>query len=299
MQAQQAPSAVSITKTDSTLILTYKNKPVLAYFYGFKKAPTSVDSLYGRSGFIHPIYSPFGDELTQIQPADHYHHYGLWNPWTHTAYDGDTIDFWNLKKGQGTVRFAGFTQDQPQNGFKAKHEHVILKGAHAGFVVLNETQTVLLNAINDSVFQLDFEINYKVNGNKPFTLLEYRYGGFTWRVTELWNQNNCDVLTSAGHTRNSADGSLAGWFLIQGNLPDGYAGGLIMSHPKNYNHPQPLRIWPERKPPSEIMANFSPTKNKDWVLQTNQTYVLKYRMIIYSGKFDKAKAQQYWLNYSR
>src|SRR5690606_5760469 len=61
---------------------------------------------YQRSGFIHPVRTLKGEQLTRIQPADHYHHYGIWNPWTQTVFRGDTVDFWNLRKKEGTVRFA-------------------------------------------------------------------------------------------------------------------------------------------------------------------------------------------------
>src|SRR5690606_42107088 len=46
-------------------------------------------SAYGRSGFIHPLWSPKGQVLTRVQPEDHYHHYGIWNPWTQLNYEGD------------------------------------------------------------------------------------------------------------------------------------------------------------------------------------------------------------------
>src|SRR5690606_40488763 len=76
---------------------------------------------------FHPLWSPEGKVLTNIQPRDHDHHYGIWNPWTHTEFRGDTLDFWNLYSKQGTVRFAGFTKKESgpvYGGFRARQEHV-------------------------------------------------------------------------------------------------------------------------------------------------------------------------------
>ena len=49
-----------------------------------KLPPIGVNKLYQKSGYIHPVLSPWGDTLTRIQPPDHFHHYGVWGPWTKT-----------------------------------------------------------------------------------------------------------------------------------------------------------------------------------------------------------------------
>ena len=76
--------------------------------------PEGIDPLYKRSAYIHPLWSPGGEVLTRIQPPDHYHHYGIWNPWTHTHFDTMKVDFWNLAEGQGTVRFAEYLEMQEE-----------------------------------------------------------------------------------------------------------------------------------------------------------------------------------------
>ena len=99
---------IKSTDNDGIHTIEFDNKKLLSYYYRTLYPPEGVDSSFKRSGFIHPLYSPRGQVLTRIQPPDHYHHYGIWNPWTHVLYKGDTIDFWNLNKRQGTVRFAKF-----------------------------------------------------------------------------------------------------------------------------------------------------------------------------------------------
>ena len=66
---------------------------------------------------------------------------GLWGPWTHTEFKGKPVDFWNLKAGMGTVRFAGFASQAsgPVFGeFQAKQEHVVLNQPGGEKVALNE-----------------------------------------------------------------------------------------------------------------------------------------------------------------
>jgi len=103
------------------------------------------------------------------------------------------------------------------------------------------------------------------------------------------------VITSEGKNRKEADGSLARWCIIQGAIDDAYAGAVMMSHPENYNHPEPLRIWPENQyNRGDMFANFSPTKNKDWALEPGKTYVLRYRMLVFDNKMTKERAEAAW-----
>ena len=69
--------------------------------------PAKIDTAYKRSGFIHPLITPSGNILTRVSPPDHYHHVGIWNPWTKVKIGNHVTDFWNLYEKQGTVRFAG------------------------------------------------------------------------------------------------------------------------------------------------------------------------------------------------
>ena len=133
------------TMKDGSLTIQSGNKNLLRYWYQTVYPPTGIDTAFKRSGFIHPLWTPNGHELTRIQAPDHYHHYGIWNPWTHVYFEGDTVDFWNIKGRQGTVRFsqfAGVTNGPVFSEFKALHEHVVFKEDKTEKVALNEVQTV-------------------------------------------------------------------------------------------------------------------------------------------------------------
>jgi hypothetical protein len=70
---------VDVEDTQETLILKNAGKPVLQYYYAHLDPPGGVDAAYGRSGFIHPAWSPAGNVLTNIQPTDHRHHLGFYH----------------------------------------------------------------------------------------------------------------------------------------------------------------------------------------------------------------------------
>src|SRR3989304_9591527 len=99
---------VGAIKNDSFLGLRINDANVLRYNNAVVPAPPGKDKLYDRSGFIHPLWSPTGAVMTDIHPADHIPHYGIWMPWTKTEFQGQEVDFWNVGKGLGTVRFVKF-----------------------------------------------------------------------------------------------------------------------------------------------------------------------------------------------
>lgn len=292
---------IQLEKKNGALTARSGNQNLLRYQFETVYPPTGIDTNYKRSAFIHPLWTPHGQELTRIQPPDHYHHYGIWNPWTHTLFENDTIDFWNIKGKQGTVRFAKF--NSIVNGpvyaeFEALHEHVVFKKNGSEKIALNELQKIRVYhpAKKSDHYIVDITSTMTCATQSPLLLLAYRYAGLGWRATEAWDKTNCEVLTSEGKTRKDTDGSKARWCIVQGNLNDDYGGAVLLSYPANYNHPEPLRIWDENANGGrgDMFANFSPTKDKDWLLEPGKTYVLKYRLVVFNGKMDAVKAEAAW-----
>lgn len=288
------------TINNGTITLHKGNNNLLQYVFRTVYPPQGVDTAYKRSGFIHPLWSPAGKELTRIQPPDHYHHYGIWNPWTAVEYEGEKIDFWNINSKQGTVRFAKFVsvEEGPVfSEFSALHEHVVFRKTGGEEVAMNELQSVRVypQQKGQDYYIVDFNFRMNCATESPFRILEYRYAGLGWRTTEKWDRNNSMVLTSEGKTRKEADGSKARWCIVQGELDQDYAGVVMMSFPTNYNYPEPLRIWPEAQyNRGDMFANFCPTKDMDWQLDPGKDYSLTYRFLVYNGKIDAGKAENAW-----
>jgi hypothetical protein len=301
----EAIQYLSLDQSEKALVVKKNGLDLWQYNQGLALPPEGVAQAYARSGFVHPMRTPEGLSLTRIQPSDHYHHYGLWNPWTRVAYKNDTIDFWNLNDKQGTVRFANFinrTSGPVYADYKVLHEHVVLKDRIEPEVAFSEMQGVRIFAEkeNDEYYLADISILLNTNPNDSIVLQEYRYGSLGWRATELWDRYNSEVITSEGLDRKSADGSLARWCIVQGELGDKYGAVVMMSFPANFNHPEPLRIWPEDiYDRGDMYANFAPTKNKDWVLDAGKAYQLNYRFLVSSKKVSPEEAEEAWKQFAK
>jgi hypothetical protein len=294
-------------RKDSALTIGRGNQGLLTYEFRTIYPPEGQDTAFRRSGFIHPVHTLAGHLLTRIQPSDHYHHYGIWNPWTHTVFEQDTVDFWNLKKKTGTVRFVELLEQAHGDDYAqytVLHHHVVFKKNGVEKVALEERQTVRvqLSPKDDEYYWIDIISHFQCASTSPLQLLMYRYGGgLAWRATEFWDKDNCEVLTSEGRTRHDTDGSRARWCLVQGTLPLGAHGGMaILSHPDNYNHPEPLRIWDEsgNKGRGDFFLNYSPTKDREWLWEPEHTYTLKYRLLVFDGKMESGNVERIWQDFA-
>ncbi|WP_375582643.1 PmoA family protein [Cyclobacterium xiamenense] len=297
---KSAGGALQLYQTEEALIVRKKGRDLWQYNFATVYPPEGVDSAYARSGFVHPMWSPGGKSLTRIQPEDHYHHYGLWNPWTRAEFKGETIDFWNLAEKQGTVRFANFltkSEGPVFAGYRVVHEHLVLQNRSSPEAAMREVQGARIYALddNETYYLADISILLNPAAEEPVTLKEYRYGSLGWRTTEKWNNKNSEVITSEGLSRKMADGSLARWCIVQGEIDEAYASVVMMSAPTNYNHPEPLRIWPEDMyGRGDMYANFAPTKNMDWRLEPGKSYALNYRFLVSAKKISPQEAEAAW-----
>lgn len=290
-----------VEDTRKSLILKKKEKSILQYNYTHVEPPSGADPSYGRSGFIHPAYSPGGNVLTTIQPKDHYHHYGIWNPWTRIMYDGNMYDLWNLRDKQGTVKARNIERVYSGDifaGYDANLDHYIFQPDEEK-VILNEQWRIKAWNIPDG-FLWDFESHFNPSTALPVLIKEYRYAGFGYRATEDWTKDNCEMFTSEGKTRQQIDGTNARWIYITGDTKTGRSGLLFMGYPDNYNSPEPLRIWDENANGGrgDAFINFAPTKNKDWELKPDEHYLLRYRIFSYEGEMTKEKAERLWNDFA-
>ncbi|MGX5817299.1 DUF6807 domain-containing protein [Chitinophaga lutea] len=293
---------MALEDKDGALTILRDGKPVLRYNYAVVSPPAGADSSFKRSGFIHPAWSPSGQVLTNIHPKDHYHHFGIWNPWTDATFKGQAVDFWNLKKRTGTVRFkefAGKTEGPVQAGFSAMQEHVVFRPDGREEVALLEKWNVSAYPTGRGPMVWDFTSLLSCATDSPLVLNQYRYGGgFALRGNAAWNAANSAVLTSEDKTRKDADSSRARWIKVAGDAGSGKAGMLILSAPDNFGAPQPVRVWPEKDQQGQVFLLFSPTKSTSWTLRPGQWYKQSYRVVTFDGDLTPAQAEAYWNDFA-
>ena len=296
-------SGTTMEKSDGNLVMGLEGKPVLTYRYKMHYPPKGADSVFRKSGYIHPLLAPNGDTLTRINPPDHFHHYGIWGPWTHTQIDSNRVDFWNLGEGLGTVLFKEFKESDSGPDFvefNAAQEHIDLVTKNEPQVALNENlQVRLWDLGRPDRYMFDYTSTFNTPLEKGILFEAYRYGGgIGMRFTERWNKDNCKVLTSEGKDRALADGTEARWCMVSGVSADGKGkeGILFMSHPENRAHPEPMRVWPldANGGRGDMFFEFCPIRHEEWKIEPHKDYRLKYRMVVFNGELSPEEAENYW-----
>ena len=294
------------SKSQGDLSMAIGDREVLKYRYGMAYPPSGVDSVFKKSGYVHPILTPKGDTLSRIQPPDHFHHYGMWGPWTHTQINGQQVDFWNLGDRKGTVLFKEFnsTQSGPIYGsFSAAQEHIDFLTQESPQVALNENLEVTVWDLNrEDRYMFDYTTKFNTPLEDGILFEAYRYGGgIGMRFTERWKADNCTVLTSEGKDRLTADGTNARWCIVKGTSSNGEGtnGILFMSHTENRMHPEPMRIWPidGNKGRGDMFFEFCPIRHNEWNIEPNKNYQLKYRMVVFEGDLSEEEAESYWQSF--
>ncbi len=304
-----AKNEITTELTAKALIVRHNQQNILQYNLAEVFPPDTVNPIYRRSAFIHPLWSPSGNILTRINPPDHRHHMGIWNPWTKTAFEGHNTDFWNLNEGEGTVKFGGINSlvsGSVFGGFKVRHEHVDFQCKGGDKVVMDEVWDVRIwnigtyNGIKAWLWDLTTTLNCATSS--PILLEAYRYGGgIGFRANEEWTNKNSWVVTSEGKTRKDADGSRARWCDVGGDFSgNGTSGILFLSDRSNREHPEPMRVWPENANGGrgDLFFEFCPIRYKSWELKPGNEYVLRYRMLVYDGKIDAQTAEQLWNDFA-
>ena len=301
------------------LVLKKNNTNVLQYNTMSPRLPGGIDPAYRRNGYIHPAWSPAGNVLTNINPIDHWHHYGIWNPWTMIEYDGQIYDLWNIGDKKGTVRFDSLYRSTDGNIFSnilVRHRHVIFEPQPEQVtnhvwgimrftpktekIIMDELQNLRVWNGEEGTFLWDLNFTLYPSTDLPVILKEYRYAGLGWRATSDWTKENCEMMTSEGKSRQEIDGTNARWVYVTGMSSNGKSGILFMASPKNHNSPEPLRIWDETQNGGrgDAFINFAPTKNEDWILEPGKSYDFRYRLFVFDGDITPAKAESIWMDYA-
>ena len=292
---------VSYIIDENTISFQKGKKDVLSYFYRDNNPPESLDDRYKRGGYIHPVFSPEGVELTShLNVGHHPHHLGIWSAWTSTEFQGRTPDFWNFHDNPGNVEASDSLADKwdgpVQAGFRSHHQFIDYSARDAEPVVaLNEEWDVRVYRVSEQAdyFMFDLTITQTANIGNPLHLPEYHYGGLGFRGHADWdNPENVSFLTSSGSGREG-NATRVHWSHI-GGLADGQLAGLtMMGHPENFRHPQPIRIHPEIP-----YFNFAPTQLGEMSIEPGTPYIARYRFITYDGEPDPEELDRLWRDYA-
>ena len=290
-----AMSEVNSEATDEEVRISVSGKPVLTYHTATVQPPEGMEKVFARSGFIHPLYSPSGKVLTDDFPIGHVHQHAIFNAWTRTTFNHEVVDFWNQQGGLGMVKHTNLGTVK-ENSFEAKLQQVSLKQGP----VIDEEWEVKVRDSEDP-FIVDIDIEQECATTDEVYLHPYHYGGFAFRGSAHWSpedeghyEGSMRVLTSDGTTDVEASNHTSPeWIAVYGLIDGEQAGFVVMDHPSNFRHPQPIRVHP--KMPYFV---FSPVIKGSFILKPGFTYESKYRIATFDGTPNKSQIDGWYKTFS-
>lgn len=273
-------AAVTFAKTQANVTVVRNRKPLFVYNIREVMPPPDSPRLYRRSGFIHPLYTPAGEVITDAFPSNHAHQHAVFHAWTHTLYKGRHVDFWNQHKKEGTVGNARLitTRTGPvYSEMVTKQEYISLEHG----TILSEYWTIrIYNTGTRNIF--DLSIRQENVAADTLHLLKYIYGGMAFRGSAEWDRfnkarykSNWSVLTSEGYKDSSANNTAARWVMVTGPVQGKPSSATVISHPSNFRYPQKIRVHPEM--PYWV---FSPVIDEGFDIPPHGTYTARYRYCI-------------------
>lgn len=251
-----------------------------------------------RTAYLHPVRTPSGRVVTDDYPSAAPEHHGIWTSWAKAAFQGRTPDFWNMAARTGRVEFEALldTWSGPVHaGLRTRHRFVDLTTG-TPITALTEVWEVTLYATNQQQprpFRMfDVMTTQETATTSPVVLLEQQYGGFSVRGNASWNGSSRAslLLTSERLNRASANGSRARWCYMGGRVDGALAGIAILSDPRNFRAPLPLRIHA-----TEPFFSFTPTRLGRLEILPGQALVTRMRVLTFDGPPDETWLDQQWL----
>ncbi|PHR90018.1 MAG: hypothetical protein COA78_35490 [Blastopirellula sp.] len=294
---------LSLTETNDTIRITLRGKPVLEYVKTARPVPDGLEKHYSRSGYIHPVYSPTGQQITGDYPLDHAHQHALFFAWTKSTFDGKKVDFWNQAKQLACVEFREIVKVRREEklvSFSAKHAFTVGTGDKR-VDALYEIWTVTVHLTPDDHFLFDIESVQQCASEKPLILEKYHYGGMTFRGNVKWlkekgaqsiNPGDLQFLTSEGKNRWDGNHTQTNWVALSGKLDDQDVSFSVFSNPKNFRAPQHVRLHPNKP-----YFCFAPAVAGKFKIEPGQKYVSRYRYLVTSKAADVDQIQKHWDRY--
>ncbi len=298
LTAASSPAEADVKTVDDgkTLTLRVGEKPVLVYRQTVVESPPGIEKHFRKSGYIHPLYNPSGQAVTDDFPPDHAHQHAVFFAWVNSTFEGREVDFWNQAKGTGDVRhqmLQGVKSGSVFAEFVTELTHVDLTAPGGEKAALTETWKVRVWDISEH-FLVDLVSEQRTAGSSALRLNEYRYGGMATRGAREWfKQEGSNFLTSEGASREDGNHTRPVWVESYGKIDGRPSGFVAMGSPENFRFPQPVRLHP-----SKPYFCFSPMVLGEFSIEPGETYRSAYRFYVHDGAPDPAQNDHVWRDYS-
>lgn len=266
-------------ETTGRLTLFEGDEPVLTYNFGGQLKP-GVDEKYRRSCYIHPLYGPGGEILTEDFSDDHPHHRGLSWMWPRVKVRGRDVQTWHPSElRQVFVRW--ITRESDEHGVTLVVENAWKLNEGKGEVVASEIVRLHVHRAADHGRAIDLDLTLGAVG-AAIELLGASgkgYGGLNFRFAPAPGR----AIETAGSSPSpqSSDHRRFEWVDLSAGFGAGGAvsGVTLSAHPSHPGYPP---AWTLRSGYGGIV-NVAWPGLKPYTLDVATPLHLGYRLNLHKG----------------
>jgi hypothetical protein len=292
------PASFPVLRVNGTkdLSVEWAGKSVLRYNAQEVSPPSGLDPAYGRSGYLHPLWTPAGRMISNDFPKSSPHHHGIWLAWRIAEFEGRSVNGWAPLEKLGRVEFEKVesTASGPVFAeFRVRHRFVELGAPGGPKPLIHETWKVRIYAASEE-YLVDLESVESCGTDSPLTIKKHYYGGLGFRGSSEWEGKDAVAfLTSEGKTRIDGNGLPARWVAMNGTIGGNPAGLGFLGSPSNFRAPQPTRLHPY-----EPFFCWVPAHDDNFKIEPGTPLVLRYRFVVADRMLDQAEMERHWEGYA-
>jgi len=290
--------------------------PVLRYNQGTVPPPpeivehfekeTKPPLYYARGDYIHPLFGPDGQPLTDDYSMNHPHHRGICWAWPVVRYQSEVRDIWAVRvlpTQPGGVWARPVSLDRVEAGpvLAAIDAQNVWKWGDRERIVREDVAIRVFRARDRCRFlnvrlRLTALVDDVSIGGRPGGT----YGGFNLRTFPEFEGRKIDM-----HVEPAEAKPRRAWFHLTGNFPGGKgpAGVAMLEHVTNPDYPSFPNPQNADRVPGEYprWRSVQPAwpGDREVALKRGEPLVLNYRLWIHPGLSDEATLESVWASYAR
>jgi hypothetical protein len=320
LEACQPPASETVAAAHDpnreAVDVTDGQSPVLRYNHGTVPPPPAVVEKYekqmdppqyfARGDYIHPVFGPDGEEVTDDYSLDHPHHRGISWAWPVVSYQGESRDIWAVRvlpSEPGGVWARPVALRQIASGpvlALVDAENVWKWGDTTPIVKERVVIRAFRHTDRSRFLDVDIELVALVDdvaiGGRPGA----SYGGFNLRTYPSFDQRKIDMRIDPADAEPRR-----AWYHLTGNFPGGKgpAGVVMLEHVTNPDYPnQPNAHGADLVPGAyprwrSVQPAWPGSRKVD--LPKGEPLLLRYRLWIHPGLGDEATLTDVWQSYAQ
>lgn len=273
LAAAGGPGAqVDTERADGAMVVTWGGKEMLRYQID---RPADSKLPVDSACYFHPLRTPAGTVVTDVAPADHPHHRGIFLAWFDMQ-GKKPADFWGWGAHAPVKdrRIVNRGIDGDSTGFRARNEWLA-----EGEVLLVEELRTIVKHLGEAHL---IDLTYTLTPDADLTLPRRAFSGFCVRVPvgpnfEAYGPEGLVELPNPHHEQPETDWPAAKWYAYALTLADGKTAAVaVIDHPKN-----PPSLWHNQR--DVRMLNPCIVAPGPVAIKANEPLVLRYRVVAADG----------------